>query len=184
MFERVANAGPPCYSASMSAVSVHEFRHPTLDATDGEAKSLADFAGQAMLIVNVASQCGLTPHYTGMQALFERYGARGFTVLGFPCNQFGKQEPGTAAQIAEFCETHYGVTFPLFAKLEVNGPNRHPLYAWLTSQTTQPDGPGDIGWNFAKFVVDPSGAVVARFAPTVAPEDPALIRAIEAVLPR
>jgi glutathione peroxidase len=162
-------------------MSVHDFHQPSIDGT---AKSLADFAGQALLIVNVASQCGLTPHYTGMQALYERYAARGFAVLGFPCNQFGKQEPGTEDQIAQFCESHYGVTFPMFSKLEVNGPNRHPLYAWLTAQATTPEGSGDISWNFGKFVVDPSGAVVARFAPSVTPEDPALIRAIEAALPR
>jgi glutathione peroxidase len=161
-------------------MSVHEFRHPTIDGAD---KPLADFAGQALLIVNVASQCGLTPHYAGMQALHESYAARGFAVLGFPCNQFGAQEPGTEDQIKRFCETRFGVTFPMFAKLEVNGAERHPLYAWLTAQATEPDGSGDIKWNFAKFVIDPSGNVIARFAPTVTPDDPALIAAIERALP-
>jgi glutathione peroxidase len=160
-------------------MSVHQFSHPTIDGVD---KSLADFAGQALLIVNVASQCGLTPHYTGMQALHERYAGRGFAVLGFPCNQFGSQEPGTEQQIKSFCETRFGVTFPMFAKLEVNGAGRHPLYAWLTKQATKPDGSGDIKWNFAKFVIGPDGEVVARFAPTVTPDDSALIAAIEGVL--
>jgi glutathione peroxidase len=162
-------------------MSVHEFRHRSLDGAD---KPLADFAGQALLIVNVASQCGLTPHYAGMQGLFERFGARGFAVLGFPCNQFGAQEPGTEEQIQRFCEARFGVEFPMFAKLEVNGENRHPLYAWLTAQASEPEGPGDIQWNFAKFVIRPDGEVAARFAPTVTPDDPALVAAIQAVLPR
>lgn len=161
-------------------MSVHEFSHPTIDGVD---TSLAQFAGKALLIVNVASQCGLTPHYAGMQALHERFAERGFAVLGFPCNQFGSQEPGSEQQIKQFCETRFGVTFPMFAKLEVNGAGRHPLYAWLTSQATKPDGSGDIKWNFAKFVIGPTGEVVARFAPTVTPDDPALIAAIEAALP-
>lgn len=161
-------------------MSVHEFSHPTIDGVD---TSLAQFAGKALLIVNVASQCGLTPHYAGMQALHERFADRGFAVLGFPCNQFGSQEPGSEQQIKQFCETRFGVTFPMFAKLEVNGASRHPLYAWLTSQATKPDGSGDVKWNFAKFVIGPTGEVVARFAPTVTPDDPALIAAIEAALP-
>ena len=161
-------------------MSVHEFGHPTIDGTD---QSLAELAGKALLVVNVASQCGLTPHYAGLQALHERYAARGFAVLGFPCNQFGSQEPGTEAEIQRFCETRFGVTFPMFAKLEVNGPGRHPLYAWLTAQASAPDGAGDITWNFAKFVIGPEGSVRARFAPTVTPDDPALVAAIEAALP-
>lgn len=161
-------------------MSVHEFSHPNIDGVD---TSLSEFAGKALLIVNVASQCGLTPHYAGMQALHERYADRGFAVLGFPCNQFGAQEPGTEHEIATFCETRFGVTFPMFAKLEVNGAARHPLYAWLTSQASEPDGSGDIKWNFAKFVISPSGEVVARFAPTVTPDDPALVAAIERALP-
>lgn len=158
----------------------HEFSHTTID---GAEQSLSAYAGKAMLIVNVASQCGLTPHYEGMQKLWETYGERGFVVLGFPCNQFGRQEPGTEGQIKTFCETQFGVTFPMFAKLEVNGPGRHPLYSWLTSQATKPDGSGDIKWNFAKFLVGPDGDVIARFAPTVSPTDPALVAAIEAALP-
>jgi glutathione peroxidase len=162
-------------------MSVHEFSHRSLDGAD---KALSDFAGEALLIVNVASQCGLTPHYAGMQGLYERFHARGFSVLGFPCNQFGAQEPGTEEQIQRFCEARFGVEFPMFAKLEVNGEARHPLYAWLTQQASQPEGPGDIQWNFAKFVIRPDGAVAARFAPTVTPDDPALVAAIQAVLPR
>jgi glutathione peroxidase len=157
----------------------HEFSHPTID---GVEQPLSAYAGKILLIVNVASQCGLTPHYEGMQQLWETYGERGLVVLGFPCNQFGRQEPGTEGQIKTFCETHYGVTFPMFAKLEVNGPGRHPLYAWLTSQATKPDGSGDIKWNFAKFLVGRDGSVIARFAPTVSPNDPALVAAIEAAL--
>jgi glutathione peroxidase len=161
-------------------MTAHQFSHPSIDGTE---QSLSAYAGKAMLIVNVASQCGLTPHYEGMQRLWETYGDRGLVVLGFPCNQFGRQEPGTEGQIKQFCESHYGVTFPMFAKLEVNGAGRHPLFAWLTSQATKPDGSGDIKWNFAKFLVGPEGDVVARFAPTVSPTDPALVAAIEAALP-
>ena len=133
-------------------------------------------------MVNVASQCGLTPQYEGLQKLYEQYRGRGVEVLGFPCNQFAGQEPGTETQIKTFCETHYGVTFPLFAKLEVNGAARHPLYAFLTAQATQPDGPGDIQWNFAKFVVDKRGAVAARFSPTVTPSAAELTHAIDRAL--
>jgi glutathione peroxidase len=161
-------------------MTAHQFSHPSIDGTE---QSLSAYAGKLMLIVNVASQCGLTPHYEGMQRLWETYGERGLVVLGFPCNQFGRQEPGTEGQIKSFCESHYGVTFPMFAKLEVNGAGRHPLYAWLTGQATKPDGSGDIKWNFAKFLVGPDGNVVARFAPTVSPTDPALVAAIEAALP-
>jgi glutathione peroxidase len=135
-----------------------------------------------LLVVNVASQCGLTPHYAGLQELYESYGDRGLTVLGFPCNQFGGQEPGSEDEIKTFCETRFGVTFPMFAKIDVNGANRHPLYEHLTSQPTQPDGPGDIGWNFAKFLVDRDGKVVARFAPPTAPVSEEVVGAIEKLL--
>lgn len=161
-------------------MGVYTFEHASID---GAPRSLAEFTGQALLIVNVASECGLTPHYAGMQGLFERYAARGFSVLGFPCDQFGGQEPGDEEQIKRFCEARFGVTFPMFAKLEVNGEGRHPLYAWLTSQATEPDPKGDIEWNFAKFLVGPDGEVVARFAPSVTPDDPALVAAIERLLP-
>jgi glutathione peroxidase len=159
--------------------TAHDFSAKTIDGAD---KSLKDYSGKALLIVNVASQCGLTPQYSGLQMLYEEFRGRGLEVLGFPCNQFGSQEPGTEAQIKTFCETRFAVTFPLFAKLEVNGAGRHPLYGFLTSQATQPDGPGDIQWNFAKFVVDKSGTVVARFSPTVTPSAPELVEAIEKTL--
>jgi glutathione peroxidase len=150
----------------------------TLDGTPG---SLADYRGKAVLIVNVASKCGLTPQYAGLQSLHDRYAARGFSVLGFPCNQFGGQEPGTPEQIGDFCSTNYGVTFPLFEKISVNGPDRHPLYTELT-QVADPAGKaGDIEWNFEKFLVTPTGEV-KRFRPKTKPDDAALVSAIEAAL--
>ncbi len=148
----------------------------------GDAASLERFAGKAILAVNVASKCGLTPQYTGLEALQARYADRGFTVVGFPCNQFGAQEPGSADEIETFCSTTYGVTFPMMEKIEVNGDTRHPIYSTLT-QTADADGhSGDIRWNFEKFLIAPDGAVT-RFGPMVAPDDPALVGAIEAVLP-
>jgi glutathione peroxidase len=157
----------------------------TLDLTrlDGSPASLADFDGQALLVVNVASKCGFTPQYAGLEALYERYRHRGLTVLGFPSNQFGSQEPGTAEEIAEFCSLTYGVTFPMFAKTDVNGPDRHPLFERLT-RTADADGKaGDVAWNFEKFLVSPAGEVVARFRTSVAPDDPAVLEAVESVLP-
>jgi len=160
-------------------MSLHEFSQPTIT---GETKSLGDYAGKTCLIVNVASQCGLTPQYEGLENLWQRYRERGLVVLGFPCNQFGAQEPGTEDQIKTFCETQFGVSFPMFAKLEVNGPTAHPLYAWLTSQASAPEASGPIKWNFGKFLVGPDGELVARFAPTLAPEADELIAAIERTL--
>ena len=159
--------------------TLHDFTQTTLD---GKAVNLADFKGKAALIVNVASKCGLTPQYAGLEKLHETYGPRGLAVLGFPCNQFGGQEPGSEAEIAEFCTTNYGVRFPMFAKLEVNGASRAPLYAWLTAEKTAPDGPGDVLWNFAKFLVGKDGKVIARFNPRVAPDAPELVAAIEKAL--
>jgi len=159
--------------------TLHDFTQTTID---GKEKSLADFKGQATLIVNVASKCGLTPQYAALEKLHETYGARGLAVLGFPCNQFAGQEPGSEAEIANFCTTNYGVRFPMFAKLEVNGAGRAPLYAWLTQEKTAPDGPGDVVWNFAKFLVGKDGKVVARFNPRVAPDAPELVAAIEKAL--
>lgn len=149
----------------------------------GQPGSLGDFAGKALLVVNVASKCGLTPQYAGLEQLHERYADRGFSVVGFPCNQFGGQEPGSAEEIQEFCSATYGVTFPMFAKIEVNGPGRHPVYAELT-ETADADGTaGDIQWNFEKFLVAPDGRVVGRFRPRVEPTDDAVVAAIEAQLP-
>ena len=149
----------------------------------GSPASLADYKGKALLIVNVASQCGLTPQYSGLQELHNTYGERGFEVLGFPCNQFGGQEPGTSDEIKTFCETNYGVSFPLFSKIEVNGENRHPLYEELTQREDAEGKAGDIQWNFEKFLVSPDGEIVGRFRPLVTPEDDALKEAIEAQLP-
>jgi glutathione peroxidase len=161
------------------AKTIHEFEMKTID---GKAKPLADYCGQVLLVVNVASKCGLTPQYQGLEALHEEKQGRGFAVLGFPCNQFAGQEPGSDADVASFCSTRYGVTFPMFSKIEVNGAGRAPLYAWLTAQGTKPDGPGDVKWNFAKFVVGKDGAVKARFDPRTAPDDSALRSAIDAAL--
>lgn len=135
----------------------------------GERRSLADYRGKTLLIVNVASKCGFTPQYKGLQALYEQYGPRGLEVLAFPCDQFGHQEPGSDGEIAAFCERNFGVTFPLFAKIEVNGKNAHPLYAWLKREKGGLIG-DSIKWNFTKFLVDKDGAVRARFAPTTTPD--------------
>jgi len=154
----------------------------TMKAIDGTDQRLGDYRGKTLLVVNVASQCGLTPQYEALQKLHAELAPRGFAVLGFPCNQFGGQEPGSDADVKKFCATSYGVTFPLFSKIEVNGQGRAPLYSWLTSQPTKPDGPGDIQWNFAKFVIDRTGAVVARFDPSTAPTAPEVRAAIQQAL--
>jgi glutathione peroxidase len=150
---------------------------------DGTPGSVGEYAGKALLLVNVASKCGLTPQYTGLEQLQKTYGDRGFAVLGFPCNQFGGQEPGSADEIETFCSATYGVTFPMFEKIEVNGPSRHPLYQELTSVPDADGQAGDVQWNFEKFLVSPTGEVVGRFRPMTTPEDPALVSAIEAQLP-
>lgn len=154
----------------------------TMKTIDGEERPLADFRGKACVVVNVASKCGLTPQYDGLQRIYERYRERGLEVLGFPCNQFMQQEPGSEAEIKEFCATNYGVGFPMFAKLEVNGEGRHPLYAWLTSEAPAPDGSQDIKWNFGKFLIGRDGEVIARFEPQVEPEAAELTEAIEKAL--
>jgi len=153
-----------------------------LNAIDGSTLDLRDFEDRAVLIVNVASKCGLTPQYAGLEKIHERYADRGFSVLGVPCNQFLGQEPGTSEEIATFCSTTYGVTFPLAEKLEVNGEGQHPLFAELNAVTDAAGEAGDVKWNFEKFLIAPGGAV-SRFRPQVEPEDPALIDAIEAALP-
>jgi glutathione peroxidase len=149
----------------------------------GQPSSLADLGDKALLIVNVASKCGLTPQYAGLEELHKRYADRGFSVVGFPCNQFGGQEPGSAEEIAEFCSTSYGVSFPMFEKIEVNGPDRHPIYAELTAEPDAAGEAGDIQWNFEKFLVSPSGEVLARFRPGTAPEAAELVAAVESSLP-
>jgi glutathione peroxidase len=156
----------------------------TLTLLDGSDTTLDAYAGQALLIVNVASQCGFTRQYAGLEALYERYHERGLTVIGVPSNQFGEQEPGTAEEIAAFCQKNFGVTFPLLAKTDVNGPDRHPLFARLTEVADVTGKAGDVTWNFEKFLVSPQGEVVGRFRTKVEPDDPELVAAIEAVLPR
>jgi glutathione peroxidase len=161
-------------------VSIYDI---SLDALGGGPADLARYRGRALLVVNVASKCGLTPQYAGLQKLAEAYADRGLTVLGVPCNQFGGQEPGTAEEISDFCEVNYGVTFPLTEKVDVNGPDRHPLYQELVSTPDADGKAGDITWNFEKFLVDPSGAVVARFRPQTAPDAPELLGAVQSALP-
>ena len=151
-------------------------------ALDGSPASLRDYEGKVLLIVNVASKCGLTPQYTGLERLHEKFGKRGFAVLGFPCNQFGEQEPGTAEEIATFCSASYGVTFPLFEKSDVNGDNRQPLYDVLTPLADAEGNSGDVRWNFEKFLVDRSGEPVQRFSPLVEPEADELMDGIETLL--
>ena len=146
----------------------------------GEVQSLADYAGQVLLIVNTASHCGFTPQFAGLEALYQRYRARGLVILGFPCNQFGAQEPGAAHEIAAFCQKNYGVTFPMFAKIEVNGEHDHPLYQLLKKSAPGLLGSESIKWNFTKFLVNRSGEVVERYAPTTSPE--AIDKDIEACL--
>ena len=155
--------------------TLHDFRAKTIE---GGEQDLGEYRGKALLVVNVASQCGLTPQYAKLQSLYAERAAAGLEVLGFPCNQFMGQEPGTEGEIKTFCETSYGVTFPLFAKLEVNGPGAHPLYQWLKSET----GGGEVQWNFEKFVVGKDGRVIERFSPKTAPDDPKLLAAIERAL--
>ena len=156
------------------------YDHP-VTALDGSAADLHDYEGKAALIVNVASKCGLTPQYEGLEQLQQTYGDQGFTVLGFPCNQFLGQEPGTSEEIATFCSTTYGVTFPMFEKIDVNGDDQHPLYAELTQVEDADGAAGDVQWNFEKFLVAPDGSVT-RFRPGVEPQDPAIVSAIEANL--
>jgi glutathione peroxidase len=161
-------------------MSIYDAKINTLE---GEPADLSEYKGKALLVVNVASKCGLTPQYEGLEKLHEQYAGRGFEVLGFPCNQFMGQEPGTAEEIRDFCDTTYSVQFPLFEKIDVNGANRHPVYEELTEKADAEGEAGDVKWNFEKFLVSPSGEVVGRFRPQITPEDPALVSAIEAQLP-
>lgn len=161
-------------------MTVHDIALSTLA---GQPASLGDLSGRTLLVVNVASKCGLTPQYEGLERLQEHYQDRGFSVLGFPCNQFLGQEPGNPEEIAQFCSTTYGVTFPLFEKIDVNGEARHPIYGELTEVADAEGQAGDVTWNFEKFLVSPAGRVVGRYRPQVEPEDPALVGAIEAQLP-
>ncbi|NBH02642.1 glutathione peroxidase [Amycolatopsis sp. SID8362] len=161
-------------------MGIHEIPVKTLD---GQDSSLGSLAGKALLVVNVASKCGLTPQYSGLERLQERFGGQGFSVVGFPCNQFAGQEPGSADEIQTFCSTTYGVTFPLFEKIDVNGEGRHPLYAELTKTADAEGAAGDVQWNFEKFLIGADGEVLARFRPRTEPEDETVVKAIEAALP-
>jgi len=161
-------------------LSLHDI---PLNTLDGQSASLGDLAGKTLLVVNVASKCGLTPQYAGLERLHEQFADRGFAVVGFPCNQFGGQEPGSAQEIAEFCSTTYGVSFPMFEKIDVNGPGRHPVYTELTALADAAGEAGDIQWNFEKFLVSPDGKAVARFRPGTEPDAPEVVAAIEASLP-
>jgi glutathione peroxidase len=174
------DGGATSESEGTCHVSVHDFPVNTLS---GQPGSLGDLAGKTLLVVNVASKCGLTPQYEGLERLHERFAGRGFSVVGFPCNQFGGQEPGTAEEIGEFCSVNYGVTFPMFEKIEVNGPGRHPVYGELTAVPDADGEAGDIQWNFEKFLVAPDGSVIGRYRPGTDPEDPELVAAIQASLP-
>ena len=167
-----AQEGPPM-------PSIYDF---TLKDIDGRDRSLAEFKGQVLLLVNVASKCGFTKQYAGLEKLYQAYKDRGFVVLGFPANNFMGQEPGTEAEIKSFCSLNYGVTFPMFSKISVKGKTIHPLYAYLTDEELHPGSGGAVGWNFNKFLVGPDGKVLAHYGSRTAPEDPELAAAIEAAL--
>ncbi len=162
---------------NVHAASVHDI---AVKDIDGKATTLGAYKGKVLLVVNVASKCGLTPQYKELEALHEKYKGKGFAVLGFPCNQFGGQEPGTNEEIKQFCSTKYSVSFPLFDKIDVNGPKRHPLYVALAGQGSP--FPGDIQWNFGKFLIGPDGKIIKRFEPRTTPDAPEVISALEAAL--
>jgi glutathione peroxidase len=181
-------ANLPAPGTAPPAVALTKEQEPMWDAPiktlQGQATKLADHKGKALLLVNVASQCGLTPQYTTLEALQKKYAAKGFTVIGFPCNQFGEQEPGSADEIQTFCSTKYGVTFPMMEKIDVNGAGQHPIYKALTPIADAEGHTGDIRWNFEKFVVSADGTKITRFDPRTKPDDPKLIAALEAALPK
>lgn len=166
-------------TAAMSESRLYSF---TLNNIDGQAVSLSKYKGKVLLLVNVASRCGFTKQYTALQALYERYKGQGFFVLGFPANNFRSQEPGTDAQIKEFCTTRFNVTFPMFSKISVLGDDIHPLYAYLADLNENPKFGGPIQWNFNKFLIDRNGRIIARFPPKTSPLDPELIAAIKSAL--
>jgi glutathione peroxidase len=176
-----AGTAPPAATMTKEQAAMWDAPIKTLQ---GKPTTLADHKGKALLLVNVASQCGLTPQYSTLEALQKKYAAKGFTVIGFPCNQFGEQEPGSAEEIQTFCSTKYGVTFPMMEKIDVNGANRHPIYKALTPIADASGESGDIRWNFEKFVVSADGTKITRFDPKTKPDDPKLIAALEAALPK
>ncbi len=163
----------------MTMANFHDFQAKTIR---GDDCALSSFEGKVCLVVNVASACGLTPQYDGLQRLYSEYRDRGLEILAFPCNQFGKQEPGTESEIAKFCETNFGVEFPMFSKVEVNGDARDPLFGWLTSVEVGPDNAGDVAWNFAKFLVGRDGELIARFEPPTEPCSEPVKQKIESAL--
>ena len=168
---------------NMSTADDHEcalnFKAKTID---GETVDLEDYEGKVVLIVNTASRCGLTPQDAGLQQMYKKYEEKGFVVLGFPCNQFGRQEPGSDADIKEFCSSRYDVSFPMSSKIDVNGGDAAPIYKLLTSQDTKPAGKGDISWNFEKFLIDREGQLVGRYSPRTKPSDADLVKAVESEL--
>ena len=166
-------------AAAFGASGVQDF---TMKRIDGKSQTLSDFKGQVMLVVNVASQCGYTPQYEGLEKLYETYKSQGFVITGFPANNFGEQEPGTDTEIQTFCKSKYGVTFPMFSKISVAGPDQAPLYRFLTDRAANPKTGGEIQWNFTKFLVDRDGKVIQRFEPPVEPLSRELIAAVEAAL--
>jgi glutathione peroxidase len=174
----VLAAGAILMAAGGGAASVYDY---TVNSIDGKPTPLADFKGKVVLLVNVASRCGYTPQYTGLEALYEKYKDQGFVIVGFPANNFGAQEPGTNEEIKTFCKSKYSVTFPMMAKVSVKGDDTTPLYQFLTTKAN-PATEGEIKWNFTKFLVDKDGNVIARFEPKVTPEDPALVGAVEKTL--
>jgi glutathione peroxidase len=182
-------ANLPAAGAAPAATTVSDKQEFTamwnaaIKTLQGQPTNLAAYKGKALLVVNVASKCGLTPQYSTLEALQKKYADKGFTVVGFPCNQFNGQEPGSAEDIAKFCSSTYGVTFPMMEKIDVNGPGRHEIYKALTSVADAGGHTGDIRWNFEKFVVSADGSKITRFDPKTTPDNPAVIAAIEAALP-
>jgi glutathione peroxidase len=171
--------GAGLLSAGSKAGSIHDFEMADID---GQKTPLKNFKGKVILVVNVASKCGNTPQYKDLQELYGKYKGKGFVVLGFPANNFKQQEPGSNAEIKEFCSTTFGVTFPMFSKISVKGDDIHPLYKWLTSKENNPEFAGDIRWNFDKFLADAGGKIIARFTPKTKPLDEKVIEAIEKAL--
>jgi glutathione peroxidase len=168
-------------ASAFAANSVHDF---TLNSIDGKPAPLSEYKGKVLLLVNVASKCGYTPQYAGLESLYRKYKDQGFVVIGFPANNFGAQEPGTNAEIKQFCSTKYNVSFPMYAKVSVKGSDTTPLYQFLTDKSANPGRGGEIQWNFTKFLVDRDGKVVGRFEPAVTPDSPELTGAIEKALTR
>ncbi len=184
--ENPVNLPPPGTAPPAVAVGnqLDEIWTTPIHTLKGQPTTLAAYKGKALMLVNVASQCGNTPQYSTLEALQKKYEAKGFTVVGFPCNQFGQQEPGSPEEIATFCATNYGITFPIMEKIEVNGDHRHPIYKALTQIADSSGHSGDIRWNFEKFVLSADGKSITRFAPKTKPDDPSVIAAVENALPK